>query len=360
MKSIYIRKTFEILLLLCAVLMAGCSGGGSSYNDMEDSDSGKLLVTLTVSGLESVRENSITADSGVTMSDIAFFYKATPQWTAKSVTGSTGGSFIRLSSSSYSDGQLSLGQFKAGEWRFDVEVRKIDSARSESDWTVLFTGSATSDIERGSVSATVTVEVDVEMDLSIDTRNTTTVDFEVSVPTGGTIVINYEGPGDISGTVADTEMTATDSEGWTLYSVTLTDMPSGEYTFTVEYQLNGDFISTSIIDVAALAGETAAITGSISAEEDNDADTVEVTLILQMPDFTMSLFQDGYSFICTVTDSTSDDISYRWYVNGVQQSGQTGTGFVLTGDAPGAYDVTCTASMEGRACSMTQSVTVAP
>ena len=360
MKSIYIRNTFGILLiLLCAALMAGCSGGGSGYNDMSDKG-GKLLVCLAVEGMESVSENSISADGSLRMSDIAFYYKATPTWTKKSVQGSTGGKFVKLASSAYSDGKLPLGYFKEGTWLFELEARKASTG------TVLFTGSSTGTISRGSASSTVTVEVDVTVDMEIPEDSTTTVDFQIGTPSGGSVVITYTGP--VSGTVPESAITALDgytvdsdgniaaADGWTVYSVTLTDMPSGVYTFTVEYQLNGDTVNTITVEVPGIPGEEATIAGTIASDE---AAVGGANIVVTVPYITLHLTRDGYTFTADVQASASP-VTYIWSVNGAVQAGEAGSTYTLSGLDAGTYDVTCAAEAGGHSTSATLQVTVAP
>ena len=355
-----IKNTFytALIVLLGIMLMASCSSG-SGYNDMSDKG-GKLLVALAVEGMESVSENSISADGSLRMSDIAFYYKATPTWTKKSVQGSTGGKFVKLASSAYSDRKLTLGYFKEGTWLFELEARKASTG------TVLFTGSSTGTISRGSASSTVTVEVDVTVDMEIPEDSTTTVDFQIGTPSGGSVVITYTGP--VSGTVPESAITATDgytvdsdgnivaAGGWTVYSVTLSDMPSGVYTFTVEYQLNGDTVNTITVEVPGIPGEEATIAGTIASDE---AAVGGANIVVTVPYITLHLIRDGYTFTADVQASASP-VTYIWSVNGAVQAGEAGSTYTLSGLDAGTYDVTCAAEAGGHSTSATLQVTVAP
>ena len=355
-----IKNTFytALIVLLGIMLMASCSSG-SGYNDMSDKG-GKLLVALAVEGMESVSENSISADGSLRMSDIAFYYKATPTWTKKSVQGSTGGKFVKLASSAYSDGKLTLGYFKEGTWLFELEARKASTG------TVLFTGSSTGTISRGSASSTVTVEVDVTVDMEIPEDSTTTVDFQIGTPSGGSVVITYTGP--VSGTVPESAITALDgytvdsdgnivaADGWTVYSVTLTDMPSGTYEFTVEYRLNGETVNSITVDVSGIPGEEAGISGTMAADEEAAGGA---NIVVTVPYITLHLTRDGYTFTADVQASASP-VTYIWSVNGAVQAGEAGSTYTLSGLDAGTYDVTCAAEAGGHSTSATLQVTVAP
>ena len=77
---------------------------------------------------------------------------------------------------------------------------------------------------------------------------------------------------------------------------------------------------------------------------------------IKLPSVKVSLSGDDYVFqseteTAVITAEASEGAVLSWYVNGMEQAGQSGTTFELNCAFPGVYDVTCIAiSADGKLC----------
>ena len=354
-------KVLMTVLVVLAVLFASCSNG-MSKDDASGAASGeKVMVSLgVVYEGDAPVQKVVTVDDA--LSDLTFYYKATPQWSqSRAIAGDTKGLFVQIPGYASGNAQ-NLGYFTAGMWVFDAEVRK------GSD--VIFEG--TSDI-MSIDNAHKTIAITVAPKTAGGVKGTVTI--TVQVPTTGRtgaaapytsaeeMLISYTGPEtDVDVDIASHTPAANCISTFTTANLSLTP---GAYTFTFLYtDASGYQNGGASLAVNVFAGQTANITGMIENGVWHSG-TMTITAPGFNPFTLASVPADTYSvspsadlhYKCLAVATSGRSTTYTWYLNGVEvtdgsaiapytEGGKTGSEYIFnrTHDfTPGMYEVTCVA-----------------
>ena len=334
-----------ITMLFLAAILAGCSsGGGSATLDDEP-----VAVRLSVETLDSGMARNVASNDNV--NNLSYYYTAIPQWAGAdydTVSG-TVSSMREFTNGSY------LGRFQPGYWLFSVEVRN-----TVADVTsVAYTGSVYSYINSGSTSVSVSVS---------PSDGTGTVDITVYVPTASeneSMAISYSGTASASGITADVARITESGayQYYTRFSKTVSNLPTGGYTFLLDYNdgatqssLSNGLIGGSSVDVNVVAGATTTVTGTIEGGVFREVIPTVIT-----PGFSLLTMTQGentpagsigspgetvaqmgtdtiYSVSCIPKAGTVIN-SYEWYLNSVSQG--VGESTYTLNVPSGKYVLTC-------------------
>lgn len=337
-------KAKVITMLLMATILAACSSGGSA-----SPDDNPVEVRLSVEAPGSNTAKTITAYDNV--DNLKYYYTAVPQW-KNGASDAESGTVTTMRE--FTNGN-SLGTFKPGYWLFSVEVRN-----TVADVTsVVYTGFTYTHINSGSTSVSVNVS---------PSAGTGAVDIIVYVPTASeneSLAISYSGTFGASGISADASRITEPGiyQYYTSFTKTISDLPSGGYTFLLDYNdgetqgsLSGGLIGGAPVDVNVIAGATTTVIGTLEGGVFREVDPTVVTpgfAALTMtqgedipagsmasPGATVVQADTDTSFSVTCIPKAGTVInSYEWYLNSVfQETG--GTAYTLNVPS-GKYVLTC-------------------
>lgn len=309
-----------ILILFLALSFTGCSDG--------ESGNGPVEVSLAVGSSSGTASRVVTVKETIDTSKLAYYYSASPLWTANefaSAQGATDG-FQRILS--FSNG-MSLGLFAQGKWHFEVVVKLIDAEVAESNWTLVYSGSVDQYINADSSIVAVPVTKNTEANGAVTiTVKAPTVDED-----NDNLSITYDGTR--SGSIPAGNIGVSRSDGFTTFTVSKTTLLSGEYTFMLTYNDGTGDVGGAVVSVNITPGMTAAISGSVESGLWQN----ETVALTGLHSFGIQLSAAGNKieirkneslvYTCTKTPGSLDIDTYAWYVNGVLQNGQTASTFTL-------------------------------
>ena len=312
----------HILVFLLALILTGCSDGSSDA-------SGPVEVSLSVGSSSGVASRIVTVNEAIDTSKLAYYYSASPLWTADefaSAKGTTDG-FQRIPT--FSNG-MSLGLFAQGKWHFEVVVKLIDAEVAESDWILVYSGNVDQYVSAASsvVAVPVTKNREANGAVTISVK-APTVDEDYD-----NLSITYEGTA--SGSIAAGNINTSRSDGYTTFTVAKTSLRSGEYTFFLTYNDGTSDVGGAVVSLNITPGMTAAISGTVEAGIWQN-ETVALTGVhsfgiqLTAANNKIEIPKNGsLVYTCAKTPGSLDIATYAWYVNGVLQNGQTSSTYTLT------------------------------
>ena len=334
-----------ITILLLAAFLAACSSGGGSAT----TDDSPIAVRLSVENQDADVAKSVAFGDNV--NNLSYYYTAIPQWSGASYDTVSG---TVPTMTAFTNGGY-LGTFQPGYWLFTVEVRNtVDDVVS-----VVYAGSAYTSINASSSSVSVNVST---------ADGTGTAEITVYVPTASeteSMAISYSGTASASDLPADAARITKSGayQYYTRFSKVISNLPSGGYTFLLDYNdgttqssLSGGLIGGTSIDVNVAPGATTTITGTLEGGVFR-----EITPIIISPGFlTLNMIQEedtpaglmgtpgatvtladtdtAYSVLCTPKAGTVIN-SYEWYLNSVFQENDDST--YLLNVPSGEYVLTC-------------------
>ena len=337
-------KLMLTVLVVLAMLFASCSSHLSESEGEGGSSSKVVNVSLGID-VEGNVQKTISTDTN--LDGLTYWYCATHNWTQqRPVHGDTGGEFILIPNYSVGAAPKNLGNFTAGEWTFDVEVRKGTS--------VIYSGSVDYTLYTGHTSPEVTV--------TPDGTGTGSVSITVKVPaTGGANPVEHE---NLTVTCSAGGVTMTRSgyaDGLATYTGTKTGLTPGAYTFTFRYTDEGNAITEGAAQaVTVFAGQTSNITGTIDGGTWHSS---EITINAPgITDFTLATAAGATSVApstpLTITASAKsaqgNPLKFMWCIRGTDEAPVNGVaptppaenytyGYSFQQGTCGMYVVTCAA-----------------
>ena len=318
------------VLVVMAMLFASCSNGLGEKTDEGGASTQTVSVSLSVE-LEGAAQKTISG--GTALGDLTYWYCATHKWTQdRPVHGDTAGEFILIPNYTAGAAPRGLGNFTAGEWTFDVQVRKGSA--------IIYSGTADYTIYTGHASPAVTVT----------THGTGSgyVDITVKVPTTGaneSLSVNYTG-----GSPANMTRSGTASS-LTTFTKNIGPLTPGAYTFTFVYtDESGAETEGASQAVTVFAGQTSSITGTIDGGQWHSS---RITINAPgITGFTLTAAGSATSvapstnlvYTASASSAQGNTIKYQWFVNGVSQGAASTTPtFTFNESGYRMYDVTCSA-----------------
>lgn len=360
-------KVLMTVLVVLAVLFASCSNGMSKDDASGAASAEKVMVNLgVVYEGEAPVQKVVSVDDP--LSNLTFYYKATPQWTqSRAIAGDTKNLFVQIPGYESGNAQ-NLGYFTAGMWQFDVEVRKGSNVIYEgtSDIIPIDNGHKTIAITvapktSGGTKGTVTITVEVPTTgLTVDPQN------PQSLSSLETMSISYTGPDAVD--PVNVPVTGHDLSTQTYISTFTTanlSLKPGAYTFTFLYtDASGYQNGGASLAVNVFANEYSNISGMIENGIWHSG-TMTITTpgfspytLASDPENTYAIHPYNYlDYKCLAVATSGRATTYEWYVNGNPadneaistyiEGGKTGSKFRFNKDQVilpvGIYEITCVA-----------------
>lgn len=325
------------VLVIMAMLFASCSNGLSGKTDEGEASTKTVSVSLGVEVEGGAAQKTIGSDTN--LDGLTYWYCATHNWVQdRPVHGDTNGQFILIPNYSVGAAPKNLGNFTAGEWTFDVEVRKGSA--------VIYSGSVDYTIYTGHASPVITV--------TPDGTGTGTISISVKVPaTGGANPVEHEalsvvGSGECGGIVMTRSGYA---DGLATYTGSKAGLAPGAYTFTFRYTDEGNAVTEGAAQaVTIFAGQTSNITGTIDGGKWHSS---QITINAPgITGFTLTAAADAVSvapstelvYTASATSAQGNTIKYQWFINGTDQGVPSTTPtFTFSNGTCGMYVITCAA-----------------
>ena len=352
-------KVLMTVLVVLAVLFASCSNG-MSKDDADGASTKVVSVSLGIDVEGEAVQKAISTNTD--LSGMTFWYKATPKWQQDyPIHGGTSG-FVQIPNCTAGN-KANLGNFTAGTWLFEVEVRKGSS--------VVYSGNTIKTIYTGGTNEDPTANSTVVIVVTPDTDHDGYVTITVKVPTTGAaekLYVDYTGPD------SDTDVLLTrdpngpgdDENDPTTYNLveftgTVNDLTPGAYTFAFKYlDANGTQLDTGTATaVNVFAGQESIIRGlldgkhwvfsyiniktpgfsafTVTAAGDNPT---------AQPPVVVNKLAPSTNLVFTASATTTiagHNPAYKWYVDGVYANNATNS-FTFNKATPKLYEVTCVAS----------------
>ena len=339
------------VLVVMAMLFASCSSH-LSEGDAEGGSSAKTVSVYLGVDVEGNVQKTIGSDTN--LDGLTYWYCATHNWVQdRPVHGDTNGQFILIPNYSVGAAPKNLGNFTAGEWTFDVEVRKGSA--------VIYSGSLDYTLYTGHVSPEVTV--------TPDGTGTGKISITVKVPaTGGANPVEHEALSVIgSGECGGVTMTRSGyADGLATYTGTKAGLAPGAYTFTFRYTDEGNAVTEGAAQaVTIFAGQTSNITGTIDGGKWHSS---QITINAPgITGFTLEAAADAVSvapstelvYTASATSAQGNTIKYQWFINGTDQGDPSTTPtFTFSNGTCGMYVITCAAIDETAKVTESQSLYV--
>lgn len=326
-------KLMLTVLVVLAMLFASCSSH-LKEGDAEGGSSAKVVSVSLGIDVEGNVQKTISTDTN--LDGLTYWYCATHNWTQqRPVHGDTGGEFILIPNYSVGAAPKNLGNFTAGEWTFDVEVRKGTS--------VIYSGSVDYTLYTGHTSPAVTV--------TPDGTGKGTIHILVKVPATGGATPGHES---LSVTSAEGGVTMTRTgyaDGLATYEGTKGNLTPGPYTFWFRYTDEGNTVTEGAAQaVTIFAGQTSNITGTIDGGKWHSS-----SITINAPGIaTYSLTAAGTAtsvapstpllYTCTATSAQGNALTYQWFINGTDQGAASADNtFSFSNGTCGMYIISCSA-----------------
>ena len=349
-------KVLMTVLVVLAVLFASCSNG-MSKDDASGASTKVVSVSLGIDVEGEAVQKAISTNTDLT--GMTFWYKATPKWEQDYPIHGGTSVFVQIPNCTAGN-KANLGNFTAGTWLFEVEVRKGSS--------VVYSGNTIKTIYTGGTNEDPTANSTVVIVVTPDTDEDGYVRIAVKVPTTGAtekLYVDYTGPE--SATVELTTRIAPGvdplvPETYNLaeFRGTINDLTPGAYTFAFRYKdANGTQLNTgTAIAVNVFAEQESAIEGLIDGKhwvfsyiniKTPGFSAFAVTPEVVPPAVSKIAPNGDIDFAASATTISGNDAKYEWFVNhesqGAASTSNTDFTFNESHDlTPGLYEVTCVAS----------------
>ncbi len=261
------RKLLVLLTLVAAVSMiCSCGGSGSGSSEAENT----VSLSFNVASTDGVIEKTLSV-TNPSITNRAYWYKATPQWTSE--YGTVAGA--KSAWTSFTPGTALATKFAQGSWLFEVQVTLTpSSATSASESDPVIYASTSTDKSTVRYISESTNSFDITVEKSIISGKTGTVYFEIKSPraaeSGDYLVIQSGAVGSDPATkVAASNdenpvITTTDANGFRVFKLTKDDFATGLYNFKATYYSAANkAIGAQVVTAEVVEDQTTTVKGSL-------------------------------------------------------------------------------------------------
>jgi len=234
-------------------------------------------------------------------------------------------------------------------FEFNVSASDFDNDTLTYSWNISGPGSPSLSLSNADKTATFTAPARGEYTITVSVSDefetvsqTKTVSVLNRAPTQNTFTINKTS-GFLTDSFILTMVSNTDPDGDPITITWSSDPPISPDDISVE---NPSSISSQATVTPTSAG-TFTITATI-ADDQGGSNTYSKTFTVAVnsaPSLSLSLNKttgnifDSFTATATASDPENDPLSYTWFLNGVEQVGQTGTSLTLAPSIRGSYTV---------------------